>query len=99
MREIEIRIPPTASLDHADALVEGCCQSVSLRLTLKDTLKQYPGCIHWHYKQDDEKGTLEITLWRAKRRLWFKISAGRQGAWMEAVIKELTGMLETGLKQ
>lgn len=99
MREIDIPIALTAPLDHVDTLIENCCQSLGLRLMLKDTLKQYPGCLHWHYKQGHEKGVLEITLWREKRRLWFKISAGRQGAWIEAAVNELTEVLETMLKK
>ena len=99
MREIDLTIPPTAAFDHADMLVETCCHALGLRQTLKGTLKQYPGCVHWHYQRGTEKGTLEITLWREKRRLWFKLSSGRQGAWIEQTVEELRVVRETALKQ
>lgn len=89
MREIEVTIAADARLDGAEAVIEGACAAEGLRLTLKDTLKAYPGCVHWHYKLGKEAGTLEITLWVAKRRIWFKVSAGRQGAWMEGTITQL----------
>ena len=97
MREIEVPLLQNASLDQADTLVEDCCQALGLRQTLKGTLKQYPGCTHWHYKQGSEKGTLEITLWREQRRLWFKISAGRTGVWIEPAVLELWVELEATL--
>jgi hypothetical protein len=89
MREIEVGIAADAQFDGAEAVIEAACAAEGLRLTLKDTLKAYPGCVHWHYKFGQEAGTLEITLWAAKRRIWFKVSAGRQGAWMEGMIGQL----------
>jgi hypothetical protein len=89
MREIEVDIAADARLDGAEAVIEAVCAAEGLRLTLKDTLKAYPGCVHWHHNLAKEAGTLEITLWAVKRRIWFKVSAGRQGAWMEAMIGQL----------
>ena len=79
MREIEVAIPADVKLDKAEAIIEAACSAEGLRLTLNGTLKQYPGCVHWHYKRGSEPGTLEITLWAVKRRLWFKVSAGSAG--------------------
>ena len=97
MREIEVRIAPDAKLDEVEAIIEAACAAEGLRLTLKGTLKQYPGCVHWHYKRSSEPGTLEITLWAAKRRLWFKVSAGRQGEWIEGAIGRLKRKIEDKL--
>lgn len=95
MREIEVDIPAEARLDEAEAVIEAACAAAGLRLTLKGTLNAYPGCVHWHYKSGTEAGTLEITLWAVKRRIWFKVSAGRQGAWME----EKIGQLGMGIRE
>ncbi len=97
MREIEVRIAPDATLDKAEAIIEAACAAEGLRLTLKGTLKQYPGCVHWHYKLGKEAGTLEITLWAAKRRLWFKVSAGREGEWIEKAIERMKGEIENNM--
>ncbi|MEO8606785.1 MAG: hypothetical protein ABI690_02810 [Chloroflexota bacterium] len=97
MREIQVNIAPDAKLDKAEAIIEAACAAEGLRLTLKGTLKQYPGCIHWHYKFGKAPGTLEITLWASKRRLWFKVSANRQGEWMEKAIERLKVKIEAEL--
>jgi hypothetical protein len=94
MREIEVDIAADARLDGAEAVIDAVCAAEGLRLTLKDTLKTYPGCVHWHYKLGKEVGTLEITLWAAKRRIWFKVSASRQGEWMEEAIGRLKMNIE-----
>jgi hypothetical protein len=78
-------------------VIEAACAAEGLRLTLKSTLKAYPGCVHWHYKLGKEAGTLEITLWAAKRRMWFKVSTGRQGEWMERTIERLKMKVEREL--
>jgi hypothetical protein len=97
MREVEVPLAPDASLENAESIIEAACAAEGLRLTLKDTLKAYPGCVHWHYKRRDEPGMLEITLWAAKHRLWFKVSAGRQGAWIEEAIERLSAIIRDQL--
>ena len=59
MREVEVTIAPDARLDNGEAVIEAACAAEGLRLTLKGTLKQYPGRVHWHYKRGKEAGTLE----------------------------------------
>jgi hypothetical protein len=93
MHEIEVPLAPDTPLDKAEAVIEAACAAAGLRLTLKDTLKAYPGCVHWHYKRGSESGTLEITLWAAKRCVWFKVSAGRQGAWIEDAMERLSTII------
>lgn len=93
MVEIEIHIPAQASSASIPRRIEQACAAEGLRLTLKDTLAGYPGCVHWHYKKGKERGTLEITWWEAKRRLWFKVAAGRTGEWMEAALEKLKNIM------
>jgi hypothetical protein len=95
--EIELELPPDAALKHAELSVESACTAEGLSMTLKDTLKKYPGCIHWHYQQAGQRGTLEITLWPEKRRLWFKVTAGRQADWIGEAIARLKPIIEGGL--
>lgn len=63
--------------------VEHVCLAHDLNCTLKGTLASYPGSIHWHFKKARLKGTLEITWWESKNRLWFKVADGRTGKWIE----------------
>ncbi len=99
MLEIDVTVPPTINLAEWESAIEAECLTHGLRVTLKGTLAQYPGSVHWHLKRGQERGTLELTLWPKDRRVWFKISAHRQGVWMESVIAQLKSHLEKQWKQ
>ena len=98
MREVDIVISLNASLDSAEGLIEECCEAFGLRQTLKGTLAKYPNCVHWHYQQGKQIGTLEITLWHEQRRLWFKVSDGRQATWIGDVVNPLGQAITRGLE-
>jgi hypothetical protein len=84
MIELEIQLPQAPrSLSMAD-IVEQVCITAGLQLSLKGTLAQYPGSVHWHFKQGGQRGTLELTWWEKENRLWFKVAAGRSAAWIDA---------------
>ena len=83
MIEVEVSLPGgRPSLPVAD-LVERVCTTAGLHLSLKGTLAQYPGSIHWHFRKGHQRGTLEITWWERENRLWFKVAAGRSAAWID----------------
>ena len=44
-----------------------------------------------------QKGTLEITWWETKNRLWFKVAKGRTGDWMTESIAALKRKIEDSL--
>ena len=44
-----------------------------------------------------QKGTLEITWWKAKNRIWFKVAKGRMGDWMVEIIATLKKKIENSL--
>ena len=94
MLEIEVNVPPEIKLVKWESKIESNCLAHDLRVTLKGTLAQYPGSVHWHLKQGRRPGTLELTLWPQTQRLWFKVSAARHGAWMASVIPSLKHQLE-----
>jgi hypothetical protein len=97
MEEVDINIPSDISLTWAEEVIEICCAREALRMTLKGTLNQYPESVHWHYKKGTGRGVLEITLWLAKPRIWFKIHAGRKGDGMRKTIPRLKSAIEDGL--
>lgn len=82
---------PSAAIERIDSAIG----AHHLLTTMKGTLKSYPGCTHWHCKLGREKGTLEITLWPAQRRAWFKIQAGRRAPWIDEVVPKMKRTLET----
>lgn len=97
MVEYEIDIPPSADLSQAAAIIEECYAAVGLRMTLKGTLAKYPGCVYWHFRKDNQRGTLEITLWNRARRIWFTVQSKRSGPWIEESIGRIKQAVESRL--
>ena len=87
-------MPGREKQTRAIARIERVMRLHGLRMVSRGTLKTYPGCTHWHYKNDDEKGTLELTLWSETNRLWFKVQSGRRAAWIDDMIRRLKTELE-----
>ena len=102
MTDIDIKLPRTPNADAVIAAVEKVAASETLHVTMKDTLKKYPGCIHWHFKLGKEPGILEVTWWPSEAeerpdRLWLSVHNNRQGAWMAAFLPRMKGLLEAAL--
>jgi hypothetical protein len=94
MIEINIHIPTHIERTTIPSLIEQVCDSEQIILAGRTTLSSYPGSIHWHYKQKKERGTLEITWWEQKDRLWFKVAAGRNAAWIESAMARIKAHIE-----
>ncbi len=89
MRQIEISLPPNAADAGVEQAIDDAIARAGLRVTMRGTLKQFPGCIHWHAKNGRAPGTLEITYWPAEHRAWISIQEGRKGDWIEGQLKPL----------
>jgi hypothetical protein len=89
-----------AGIPFADVarLVESMAESEGLRITLRGTLAQHPGSLHWHFKRGREPGTLEVTLLQRERCIRLAVQAGRGGPWTEQVMEHLSGTLEAAVK-
>ena len=99
MRELDIAVTDWTEPPHIVARVEAALHRRGLRLTMKGTLKTCPGSTHWHYKLGREPGTLELTLWPAKQRLWISVQAGRTAPWIEEVLPALQHELACAMVQ
>ncbi len=97
MIEVELQIPAHTSSEHVVRVVEQVCISDGLTCARNGTLAGYPSCIHWHFKLGTQKGTLEITWWEFKNRLWFKVANGRTGTWITESIAALKKKIENSL--
>jgi hypothetical protein len=98
MREIEFAVPRNADLTQAVKLIEAICARHELILAIKGSLAAYPGCVHWHYQRQDEKGTLELTLFAHDRRVWAKIQDGRKAPWIDEELPALQWAIERALR-
>lgn len=61
---------------------------------MRGTLRAYPGSLHWHVEKPGERGTLEVTLWPAKPRLWLAVQAGRRARWIEEALPQIKAHIE-----
>ncbi|HEY2981375.1 MAG TPA: hypothetical protein VGJ22_09365 [Anaerolineales bacterium] len=92
MLEVEITIPPHLKPASVPDAVERVCADFGLERVSLGTLASYPGCVHWHYKQGKQGGTLEITWWEP--RLWIKVAAGRSADWIMECIPQIKRAIE-----
>ena len=96
MRDTDIALPHDIDADVVDAFDEMIAQS-GLTVTLRDSLRAFPGCVHWHLKKGREAGTLELTLWPSERRAWFSVHRGRTAPWIDAELERLGNALQQRL--
>lgn len=89
MRDVEIPLPSAAPLDRIAQVFDETIEQSGLLVTLRGTLKKFPGSTHWHLKRGRESGTLEVTLWPEQRRAWFTEQHGRVAPWIDAEIVRL----------
>lgn len=99
MQEIEFEVPPTCDLGIAAELIERVCRSFNLDVTMKGSLATFPGCTHWHFKRSKEKGTLELTLFVPKQRIWAQIQSGRSAPWIDSTLPKVQHEIEMELKR
>jgi hypothetical protein len=100
MEEIEFAVPKRCNLELAEKLIEDVCASMGLIVAMKGTLSTYPGSLHWHFKRDrKQRGTLELTLFTAGRRIWAKVQSGRKAPWINDVLPNIKRAIEKGLRK
>jgi len=89
MQHIEIELPREANLSKVENAIEATLAAVGLQVSLRVTLKKFPGCIHWHAKLPGQPGTLELTLWPQQHRAWISIQSGRAAEWIPKKLPEI----------
>jgi hypothetical protein len=92
--EVDISRVQRRTFSDLETAVERFCNANGLTITMKSTLSKYPGSIHWHLKKGQDRGTLEVTLWPAKERLWFSMQSGRTADWVMETARRLRDQLE-----
>lgn len=97
MENIEIPLPRHIESVEVAQVIDAALAESGLTVTLRDSLKKYPGCIHWHAKNGRASGTLEITLWPRERRAWFTVQSGRRAPWTGEKLDLLSASLQERL--
>lgn len=98
MKEVEFSVPPECDLRSAERLIEAVCSERGLLMTMKGSLRMFPGSVHWHYKNQSQRGTLELTLYVAGGRIWAQVQNGRKAGWIDVELPALQKTIETELR-
>jgi hypothetical protein len=99
MEEIEVQINPAGIEEQLAPLIEGAVVHYGLQIRMRGTLRTYPGFQHWHVHKPGERGTLEVTLWPAGKRVWFSVQAGRRAEWIADIVPQLKAWVEGQVPQ
>ena len=94
MLALEVELPEVGGLDQVEKIVEQTCTSRKLHMTVKVSLRSYPGSVHWHFRKAAKSGTLEVTFWEQERRLWLSVHVNREGEWTTTEMKALKTALD-----
>ena len=92
--ETPIALPARLEPARVTALLDALLAEAGLQVTLRDTLRRYPGCVHWHLKRGRERGTLELTYWPAAGRAWLSVHRNRVAPWITPTIEALQQQLQ-----
>ena len=98
VRTEEVVVAPEADLSDAEGAIERCVAEAGLRVTMKGTVAAHKGSVHWHLKLREERGTLEVTLWPARKRVWLSVHANRGGGWVDEALGRLQAALAEALR-
>jgi hypothetical protein len=99
MEEMEVAVNPAGREEQLAALIEGAADQYGLQIRMRGSLRTYPGSKHWHFQKPGERGTLEVTLWPAGKRVWFSVQAGRRAAWIAETLPLMKARIEGQLSQ
>jgi len=94
MEEIEVYVDPAEIEEQLAPLLEGAIAHYGLQIRIRRTLRTYPGSLHWHVHKPGDRGTLEITLWPAGKRVWFSVHDGRRAEWIGDIVPRLKAWIE-----
>lgn len=102
MNDLYITLPGAVDLDAVETIVDNVCAEEKLNATMKSTLKQYPGCIHWHFKHGKAAGVLEVTWWPRQNEdedplLWLSVHGNRMADWIDPKMLKLKNLIEAKL--
>ena len=94
MEEIEVHVNQAGTEERLTSLIEGAATQFGLHIGMRGTLRTYPGSRHWHLRKPGERGTLEVTLWPAGKRVWLSVQAGRRAEWIADILPQIKAWIE-----
>ncbi len=99
MKNIDVELPrgmdPTTLVKTIDVAI----QSAGLITTMRNTLRKYPGCVHWNIANASQPGALELTFWPKEDRGWFTVPDGPQVGWIREKIEEICDIVRERMEK
>jgi hypothetical protein len=95
MEVFEITLPASRDPAALIGLIERAAGEAGL-IAERRTLRSYLGSTHWHLRHPGAKGTLELTYWPQRGRLWFAVHANRRAEWIAPAIERVRARIEQG---
>jgi hypothetical protein len=99
MKQWEIQVGRAWDSRRIAGVIESVAKSNGLVVSLKGSLRAFPGCVHWHFKKERQSGTIEVTMWPQKRRVWLSVQSGRRAQWIEAALPGMRRSLQDAMKE
>jgi hypothetical protein len=97
MEEYPIPVDLPCDAKQIEIAVDQCFHNLGLVQTMRSTLAKYPGCVHWHFQKPRVTGTLEVTFWPSRNRLWITVQKGRRAEWLEEAVPAMERCLRNAL--
>src|SRR5256885_476488 len=99
MEQWEVQIHRHWDAEQIARIIESTLAQLELRATKRMTLRTYPGSVHWHFKRSAAAGTMEVTMWPQRQRVWISVQSRRSADWIDrdrpTILRELERALAT----
>jgi len=89
MKNVPFELPHGIEPTTLVQTIDDAIRSVGLMTTMRNTLRKYPGCVHWNLANGSQPGAIELTYWPKEDRAWFTFADGPRPGWTGAKIEEL----------
>lgn len=99
MKHIDIQLPKGVDATTIVKLIDTAIQAAGLTTTMRNTLRKYPGCIHWNLVNDHKPGALELTYWPKEDRGWITIPDGPRAAWVPEKVEKISDFVKDRIKR
>jgi hypothetical protein len=92
-----VKIDVSSYHQDVHGAVYAAADALGLTVSSDGGLHKYPGSRHWHIRNGRKSGTLEVTHWPAKQRLWVTYHSNRVGdGWVEEMALKFAQELSGG---
>jgi hypothetical protein len=89
MKTFDLPIPDGCTEKELIESFEKIVMECGLTVASRGTLKTLPGSVHWHFKHQNDSGTLEATLQFNKGRFFLTYHDNRFADWIPDTVQQI----------